>query len=115
MANVSKKRDENKELKKNVKEVNKRVKSVKSSDTNIKKYEKYTCVVIGILIVLLLFAVLKNSIFIPAFLITVGLELFCVAYYFLEDKEKKNIVYGLFVMGVVLIIVALMYTIVNTI
>lgn len=115
MTKESTKIKENKELKKNVKKVNKRVKSNNSSNVNIKEYEKYTCIVIGILIILLFFAVLKNSIFIPALLITIGLELFCIAYYFLEDREKKNVVYGLFIMGVILIIVALIYTIVNTI
>ena len=87
---------------------------VSEKEKNIKSYEKYTCFVIGFLIVLLLVSAIKNPIFIPAFLITVGLELFCIAYYYLEDKEKKNYVYGLFIVGVILIVVAIGYTIINT-
>ena len=65
--------------------------------------------------VLLLFSVIKNPIFIPAFLITISLELFCIAYYYLEDKNKQNLVYGLFIFGVGLVIAAIIYTIFNTI
>ena len=113
------KKEENKGMKKvnKVKEVKKekKVTKRKEKENNIKVYEKYTCFVIGILIILLFISVLKNAIFIPALLITCGLELFCIAYYFLDDKTKKNYVYGLFVVGVILIIVAIIYTIVNTI
>ena len=107
------KKEENNKVKKVSKE--KKLSKKKEQENNIKVYEKYTCYVIGILIILLFVSVLKNAIFIPALLITCGLELFCIAYYFLDDKNKKNYVYGLFVVGVILIIVAIIYTIINTI
>jgi len=107
----AKKRDLNKELsKKGKKSINK-----KENEVNIKTYEKYTCFVVGIIIVLLFFSVLKDAIFIPAFLITIGLELFCIAYYYLDDKNKQDLVYGLFILGVGLVIAAIIYTIFNTI
>ena len=56
---------------------------------NIKIYEKCTCFVVGLIAVLLVFAVIKNTIFIPALLITVGLELFCIAYYYIDNNKKK--------------------------
>lgn len=108
-----KKRDLNKELKKKGrKSINKKN---NDKEVNIKIYEKYTCFVVGIIVVLLFFSVLKNAIFIPALLITIGLELFCIAYYYLDDKNKKDLVYGLFILGVGLVIAAIIYTIFNTI
>lgn len=103
------------DAKKEKKNVKKGKNSVNKDGANIRVYEKYTCVVVGVIIALLLFAVIKNPIFIPAFLITVGLELFCVAYYYMEDKNKQSLVYGLFIGGVLLVVIALIYTIVNTI
>jgi len=103
------------DLKKGVKKGKKSVVNKKYREENIKIYEKYTCFVVGLIIILLFFSVLKNSIFIPAFLITIGLELFCIAYYHLEDNSKKNMVYVLFIFGVGLVIAAIIYTILNTI
>ena len=82
---------------------------------NIKTYEKYTCFVVFGIVVLLFFSVIKNTIFIPAFLITIGLELFCIAYYFLDDNKKKDLVYSLFIFGVAFVVAAIIYTIFNTI
>ena len=93
MAKDKVKKNNDKEVKKTVKKVDDKKRNLKKkeNENNIKTYEKYTCFVIGILIVLLFISVLKNPIFIPALLITFGLELFCIAYYFLDDKEKSNI------------------------
>ena len=104
--------EKKKELKsKKVKKVSKK----NEEKENIKIYEKCTCFVVGIIILLLVFAVIKNAIFIPALLITIGLELFCISYYFIDDKEKKSLVYGLFEFGVFLVVVAIIYTIVKTV
>ena len=106
MAKVSDKKI-NKKGKKSVDKVNKNKKEEK---VNVKVYEKYTCVVVGLIILLLVFAVIKNVIFLPALLITIALELFCIAYYFLEDKSKKSMVYALFEFGVALVVGAIIYT-----
>lgn len=87
----------------------------KKKKNNAKDYEKYTCYVVGLLIILLLVAVIKNAIFIPALLITIGLELFCIAYYFIDDKTKKKIVYYLFAFGVALVLFAVIYTIIKVV
>ena len=84
-------------------------------EKNIKIYEKYTCFAVGVIIVVLMFAVLKNSIFIPALLITVGLELFTIAYYYMDNKNKKSLVYILFTSGVSLVVIAIIYTIIKLI
>ena len=81
----------------------------------LKIYEKCTCYVVGLIILLLIFAVIKNTIFIPALLITIGLELFCIAYYFIDNKKKKSLVYVLFEFGVALVIAALIYTLIKII
>ena len=100
--------------KKEVKELKNAV-NKKDNKEKIKLYEKYTCYVVGLIILLLVIAVIKNYIFIPALLITIGLELFCISYYYIDDKSKKSLVYGLFEIGVFLIVVAIIYTIVKTI
>lgn len=102
-----------KEEKKDVKKVTKGKKSVNSKKNSKKIYEKYTCYVVGVIVLLLLVAVIKNLIFLPALLITIGLELFCIAYYYIDNKNKKSLVYGLFEFGVFLVIVAIVYTIIK--
>ena len=77
---------------------------------NIKIYEKCTCYVIGLIAILLGFAVVKNIVFIPALLITIGLELFCIAYYHIDNKSKKSLVYALFELGLALVVAAVIYT-----
>lgn len=91
------------------------IKKKTSGKSDIKRYEKYTCFVVGLIIVFLLFAVIKNSVFVPAFLITIGLELFCISYYYMDDRKKKDLVYGLFGVGVLLVLIAVIYTIVKTV
>ena len=88
-------------------------KSISKDDNSIKNYEKYTYVV-GLVILLLMYAVIRNNIFMPALLITIGLEMFCISYYYLEDKTKKNMIYILFGIGVLLVVIAVIYTIVKT-
>jgi len=97
--------------------VDKKVKKGKSSinkkeehKTNIKIYEKCTCYVVGFIIVLLGLAVTKNIVFIPALLITIGLELFCIAYYHMDDNSKKSLVYAFFQFGVAFVVAAIIYT-----
>lgn len=107
--------DKVKEKKQRVKKGKNSIKNKKNHQKNIKTYEKLTCFIVALIAILLFISVIKNIIFIPAFLIVFALELFCIAYYFLEDKEKKNFVYGLFIFGVALVITAIIYTIINTI
>lgn len=88
----------------------------KSNSRNKKKrkrsYEKMSCYIVFFIVLFLLYAVIRNKIFIPAFFITVGLFLFCIAYYYINDSKKKSLVYGLFEFGVFLVIVSIVYTIV---
>ena len=70
---------------------------------------------IGIWIQAILVAVIKNAILVPALLITIGLELLCIAQYFIDDKSKKKTVYGLFIFGVALVLFAVIYTIVKVV
>ena len=109
MAKVVKKKE--KAVKKGKKSVNNK----KEQQKNIKIYEKYTCFVVGIIMILLFVSVIKNPVFVPALFITIALELFCVAYYYLDDSDKRNFVYGLFIIGVIFVFIAIVYTIFNTI
>ena len=106
--------------KKVIREVKKDTKKIENKIDNKKKknsrfYEKCSCYIVGVIILFLIYAVIKNSIFIPALLITIGLLLFCIAYYYINDKSKKSLVYGLFEFGVFLVIAAIIYTIVLTV
>lgn len=91
----------------------KSVKKVNDNKENVKVYEKLVCFVVGVIVVLLFVSMFKSTNFIPAFLISLALELFCIFYYYIEDETKKKLVYGLFITGVILIVIALVYTIVN--
>ena len=108
--NVASVKNNEKKGKKSIDKIKKNNKKCEGKE-NVKVYEKYTCFAVGLIILLLVFAVIKNLIFIPALLITIALELFCIAYYLLEDKSKKSIVYALFEIGVALVVGAIIYTI----
>lgn len=102
-----------KEVKKDTKKIEKKIDNKKKKDNRF--YEKCSCYIVGVIILFLIYAVIKNSIFIPALLITIGLLLFCIAYYYINDNSKKSLVYGLFEFGVFLVIAAIIYTIVLTV
>lgn len=95
------------------KKIMKGKKSVDNKKLGAKDYEKYSCYIVGLLILALVIAFIKNAIFLPALLITIGLELFCIAYYFIDNKSKKKLVYTLFVIGVALVLFAVIYTIIK--
>lgn len=81
---------------------------------NANKLEKIkivVAIVAGIFFLTLLVFAILNKVFIPATLISFALFLFCVSYYYLEDKSKKKLVYVLFAIGVLSIIVEVIYTI----
>lgn len=74
-----------------------------------KKIIKGFC--IGALLVTLgtlLLAIFYNTAFIPSFLLMLSLFIFSVCYYIKDDK--KNLMYVLFVLGVLLIVASLGYT-----
>jgi len=104
-----------KNIKKNINKGKKSIDKKEEKKINIKTYEKFTCFIVGLMIVLLVFAVIKNSIFIPALLITIALELFCIAYYHIDNKSKKSLVYALFEFGVALVVAAIIYTVFKTV
>lgn len=81
----------------------------------MKKIEELFCLIILIIFVVLLFNAFKRKIFLPACLIMGALELFSLGYYFRDNKKKVNVVYVLFGSGVILLIIAVMYTIMNTV
>lgn len=74
-----------------------------------KKFIKSFCVV-SLLVTLatLLLSIFYNSAFIPSFILMLALFIFSICYY-IKD-EKKNLMYILFVVGVLLIFVSLGYT-----
>lgn len=53
-----------------------------------KFFEKLTCVIVGILLVLLTLLSINRREFIPATLIMLSLLMFCIVYYYREDKKK---------------------------
>ena len=112
MANVNNKKNV-KKGKRSIDKVKNVNKKNNKKEVNVKVYEKYTCYIVGLVILLLFIAVFKNVVFLPALLITIGLELFCIAYYFLDNQDKKSLVYGLFELGVAFVLAAIIYTIIK--
>ena len=56
----------------------------------------------------LLAAIFYNKAFVPSSMLMLSLFIFSICYYFKDDK--KNLMYVLFVVGVLLIIASLIYT-----
>ena len=68
-------------------------------------------IVISLLITLLCIGLIfVNSAFIPASMLWLSLLIFSICYY-IKDNEKKKNVYMLFLLGVILIVGSLIYTI----
>lgn len=74
-----------------------------------KKFVKSFCVT-ALLVTLgtLLLSIFYNSAFIPSFMLMLSLFIFSICYYIKDDK--KNIMYILFVVGVLLVFASLGYT-----
>lgn len=90
-------------------------KNKRSNDTmlSMKKIEEMFCLIILIIFIVLLVNTFKKIMFLPATLIIGALECFALGYSFREDKEKVNIIYILFVIGIVLLVISVVYTILN--
>ena len=98
------------------KNVKKREDKYKFIDGNkLKRMELIISIFVGIIFLVLLVCAIVNRIFIPAALISFALFLFCICYYYIEDENKKKLVYILFGVGVLLIIIEVIYTLVNVI
>lgn len=82
------------------------------SEEKFKKIEYGISVFTGITFLVVLFLCFTNSLFIPITLISFALFMFCICYYYLDDKDKKKLVYTLFSLGVIAIIVEVVYTLV---
>ena len=79
-----------------------------------KKLEKIFVIVIGIILIGLIVMSILDYIFVPAMLIMGCLESFAIGYYFRDDKDKKYLVYGLFGVGIVLLIISIIYLCMRT-
>lgn len=79
----------------------------------LKKIEITIMTIVGIIFLVLLVLTLTSEIYLPATLISCSLFLFCICYYYIEDNQKKKLVYTLFTVGVLLIIIEVIYTIIN--
>ena len=94
---------------------NKPVKYKAFNTNKIKKAEAIVIFVISIIFLIMLGFAVCNKAFIPLALISFAMLLFSICYYFIEDKDKKKLVYILFSIGVIIIIVEVIYTLVNII
>lgn len=79
----------------------------------LRKIELIISLIVGISFLVLLFFAITNEVFIPAALISFALFLFCICYYYIEDENKRVMVYVLFSLGVLLIIIEVIYTLVK--
>ena len=83
---------------------------------NTKKFKKtefVVTIIIGILFLGMLALAVCNRVFIPITLVTFAMFLFSICYYYIDDNDKKLLVYILFSIGVLLIVVEVIYTLVN--
>ena len=80
-----------------------------------KKLEKIFVIVIGIILIGLIVMSILDYIFVPAMLIMGGLESFAIGDYVRDDKDKKYLVYGLFGVGIVLLIISIIYLCMRTV
>ena len=78
---------------------------------NMKKIELLFCILVFLVFVILLMKSFVSINFIPACLIIGALECFSIGYYLRNDKNKMSIIFFLFVFGVVLLLLAIFYTI----
>ena len=53
--------------------------------------------------------------FIPATMIALSLELFSISYYFYEKNSERKLVYSTFIVGVIVLMVSVVYTLVSII
>ncbi len=81
----------------------------------IRKVEFIVTLLIGIIFLIMLGFAVCNKVFVPVTLVTFAMLLFSICYYYIEDKNKKKIVYTLFSIGVIIIIIEVIYTLVNII
>ena len=65
------------------------------------------------LIIVLMIASFINYIYIPATLIMSSLELFFICYCIKDDKKQKNKLISLFVSGIIILIISVVYTIMH--
>ncbi len=72
------------------------------------------CAIVGIVFVPIFIGALMSIVFIPAALIMLALELFCICYHYVDNPKKKTLVYMLFTIGVILVIGAIVYTVIKT-
>jgi len=100
-------------LKKEIK-VSKKENKQKLSIKRIKQMQKVMCLLVAIIFVVLLIIAIKNYIFIPGTMIALALELFCICYYYIDNEDKKPLVYTFFGVGVALIIFEVIYIIIKT-
>ena len=80
---------------------------------NMKKIELMFCVLVFIVFLILLFNAFKSFVFIPASLIMGALDCVSIGYSLRHDEDKSYYVYGLFIVGVILLIVSIFYTFVK--
>ena len=83
-----------------------------------KKFQKimmYISLTVGLIFLVLLTLSLVNHLFVPSAIICFALFLFSICFCYYEDKEKKNLVVGLFSIGVLLVLIEVFYTIFNII
>ena len=70
----------------------------------------FSIVVLVITIVTLLLSIFYSSAFLSSFMLMLSLFIFSVCYGLMGNNDKKNLMYILFGLGVLLIIGALIYT-----
>ena len=96
-------------------EKNKKFKISNEEIKGNKKLEGLFCIVIGVIFLVLFVQAYNNYVYVPATMITLCLELFSIAYLVRNDSKKTWIIGINVIMGVILLITAIIYTIVKTV
>ena len=96
----------------------KKKKEVRYRAFNTEKFRKVeflVTLIVGIIFLVMLGFTICNKNFVPITLVLFAMFLFSICYYYIDDKNKKKLVYVLFAIGVLLILVEVIYTLRNII
>ena len=78
-----------------------------------KKAEFIVMISIGIIFLTMFGLTIYNRVFTPIMLVTLAMLLFSICYYYIDNKDKKKLVYILFTIGVLVIVAEVIFTLVN--
>lgn len=82
---------------------------------DIQKVERIFCIIVAVLFICSLVGTFRTMALFPTTCLLLSLELFSIWYIDKDNKDRKVKNYVLFISGIILVLVATLYTIIRTI